>query len=72
MPLLDALLAFALTMLVLATVVTVIVQIVHDLLRVRARGLRRMMGRFCKTEIPQILNRLAPDTNLTGALYQRA
>jgi len=68
MPLLDALLAFALTMLALATLVTVIVQIVHDLLRVRARGLRRMMGRFCKREMPAILERLAPEASLGGAI----
>lgn len=51
MPLLDALLAFALTMLALASVATLLVEIVHRVAQLRAKGLRKMLERIFDQEI---------------------
>ena len=51
MQLLDAALAFALTMLALATIATILIEIVHRLTLWRARGLRDMLGKFYDSEI---------------------
>jgi len=55
MPLLDALLAFALTMLALASVATLLVEIVHRIGQLRAKGLRRMLERIYDQELRPLL-----------------
>ena len=55
MPLLDAALAFALTILVLATIATVLVQVLQDVLRIRARTLRRLLRRYYEEDIKEVL-----------------
>lgn len=51
MPMLDASLAFALTMLALASVVTLLMEIFHRALRLRAKGLRQMVERLYDQEL---------------------
>lgn len=51
LPLIEAFLAFALTMVALTTAVSAIVGIFHRLLRLRARGLRQMMDYYFRNEI---------------------
>lgn len=65
MPLLDALLAFTLTMLALASVATLLVELVHRVVQVRARGLRTMLERIYDREIRPLLE--AEIAKLEGA-----
>ncbi len=51
MPLLDAALAFALTMLALASVATLLVEIFHRVTQVRTRGLKKMLSRLYEKEL---------------------
>jgi hypothetical protein len=55
MPLLDALLAFALTMLALASVATLLVELVHRIGQLRAKGLRGMLERIYDQELRPLL-----------------
>lgn len=51
MPLLDASLAFALTMLALASVVTLLTEVIHRVLRLRAKGLQTMLDGLYENEL---------------------
>lgn len=57
MPILDATLAFALTMLVVATTVTIIVEFIHKLLKVRAKTLESMLNHYLHQELQPVLAR---------------
>ena len=68
MPILDAALAFALTMLVLATVVTQIVRLLRNTAKLRSAELQRMLTEYFAQELQPVvqreLNRLKK--NITG------
>lgn len=57
MPLLDAALAFSLTMLVVATIVTQLVEIVQRICGLRSRDLQKMITEFGDQELIPILDR---------------
>lgn len=57
MPLLDAALAFSLTMLVIATLVSTLVQVTHGLLGIRQREFRKMLDDFAQTEVQPTIDR---------------
>lgn len=57
MPLLDAALAFSLTMLVIATLVSTLVQVIHGLLGIRQSEFRKMLTTFTQTEIQPTIDR---------------
>lgn len=59
MPILDAILAFALTMFVVATVVSQIVTIIQNFFKLRSAGFQKMISEFFDRElIPEIRQRL--------------
>lgn len=57
MPLLDAALAFSLTMLVIATLVSTLVQLTHTMLGIRQSEFRKMLDEFTQTEIQPTIDR---------------
>lgn len=57
MPILDAALAFALTMLVIATVVTYVVRAVQRITRLRNKQLREMLRAFLEEEVQPVVER---------------
>ena len=69
MPILDAALAFALTMLVVATVVTQIVRLVQNTAKLRSAELQKMLTEYFGKELRPVvqreLNRLKKNVNLT-------
>ena len=63
---LDALLAFAITMMVLSTIVSAIVEAGHSLLNQRSKGLERLMEHmFDKVIAPRLAGRMPAD--VTGS-----
>jgi len=65
---LDALLAFAITMMVLSTLVSAIVEAGHSLLNQRAKGLERLMQHmFDKVIAPKLAGQLP--TDMTGSRF---
>ncbi len=65
---LEALLAFAVTMMVLSTVVSAIVEAGHSLLNQRSKGLERLMQHmFDKTLAPKLAGKLPAD--MTGSRF---
>ncbi|MFH1313815.1 MAG: hypothetical protein ABIJ00_11400 [Candidatus Eisenbacteria bacterium] len=57
MPILDAAVAFALTMLVVATLVTAIIRILQMALKSRAKGLQDMLDRYFTMEVVPVVRR---------------
>tara|TARA_R110002096_G_scaffold26518_23_gene81848 strand:- start:7244 stop:8386 length:1143 start_codon:yes stop_codon:yes gene_type:complete len=57
MPILDAALAFSLTMLVVASVVSIMVNVIHGLLKSRKKRVKQMIKAFLQEELRPVANR---------------